>query len=120
MTVFPRAAKRANRQPEAAAGLDVHSDGRLVEDQHRRVRDEGEREPDALGLAAGQLVGAPAGDLRQAGELERLVDLERVRVERGHHRDQLAHGDIADQRARLEHRADQPGGDGLPRRPAEQ
>ena len=120
MTVLPRAANARTDSQKRAAGLDVHPDGRLVEDQHRRVRDEREREADALGLAAGQLVGAPAGDVGQAGELERLVDLERVRVERGHHRDQLAHGDVADQRARLEHRADHPGGDGLPRRPAEQ
>ena len=119
MTVFPRAAN-ARTDSQKPRGLDVHSNGRLVEDQHGRVRDQGKREADALGLAAGQLVGAPAGDLGQAGELERLVNLERVRVEGGHHRGQLAHGDIADQRARLEHRADQAGGDGLPRRPAEQ
>ncbi len=120
MTVFPRAANAAHRQPERAAGLDVHSDRRLVEDQHRRVRDEREPEPHALGLTARQLLGPPAGDLREAGELERLVDLEWVGMERGHQSDQLAHGDVADQRARLEHRADLPGGDGVSRRAAEQ
>jgi hypothetical protein len=65
-------------------------------------------------------VGAPAGDVREAGELERLVNVERVGMKRRHHRDQLTDLDVAHQRAGLEHRPDQPVGDGVLRRPVEQ
>ena len=41
-----------------------------------------------------------------------------VRVERGHHRDELAHREVADQRAGLEHRADRARVDGRLRRPS--
>ncbi len=78
-----------------------------------------EREPDPLGLAAGQLGGAPVGQLGQVGALQHLVDRHRRRVERGGQHEQLAHGDLGDQPAALQHRADQAGPDRLARRTAE-
>jgi hypothetical protein len=69
-----------------------------------------------LHLAAGELLGTPAGDRLDPDQLERLVDVERRRVQRGDHREQLAHREIADQRAGLEHHADRAAGDRLRRR----
>jgi hypothetical protein len=103
----------AHGPPEAVAALDVHCHSRLVEHQQGRVADDRHGEAHALGLPAGELLRALAGDLAQAGELQHLVHLQRLWVQRGHHLDQLAHGQVADQRARLQHRADRPPSDGL-------
>src|SRR5205807_7720253 len=59
------------------------------------------------------------GEALQPGEIDRLVDTERLRVERREHRDQLAHRQVADQQACLEHRPDEPGVDGSRRPTAE-
>ncbi len=67
----------AHRRPERVAPLDVERDGRLVEHEQLRVADERDGEAHALGLAAGELLGALIGDLADAGELERLLDVER-------------------------------------------
>ncbi len=50
-----------HRGPELTARLDVHADGRLVEDQHGRVGDQREREAHALGLPARRLLGSAVG-----------------------------------------------------------
>ena len=71
------------------------------------------REPGPLRLPARQLLRAPVGDSPEAGDVEHLVDIERVGVERRHHRDQLAHRQVADQGARLEHDTDGTGLDGV-------
>jgi hypothetical protein len=47
----------------------------------------------ALGLAAGQLVGALVGELAEAGQGEQVVERQRSGVERRHHRQQLAHAE---------------------------
>jgi len=61
-----------------------------------------------------------SGDRLQAGLLEHRVDAERRRVDRGHHRQQLANRQVLDQLAALEHRAEQSGVDRLARRVVEQ
>src|SRR5581483_11566665 len=104
---------------EVAAALDVERDRRLVEDEQLGVRDEREREAHPLRLAAGEPLGELAGEPGEAGELERLVDPERVRVERRDELHELADAEVPDEAAGLEHRGDEAGADRLGRRPAE-
>ena len=59
--------------PEAAAPLDVHTCGRLIEDEQCRITHERHGEAQALLLASGELVRALVRDLRQAHELEQLL-----------------------------------------------
>jgi hypothetical protein len=70
-----------------------------------------EREADALHLPARELLREAIRNLVGAGEREHLVDLERVGIEGRHHRHELAHAQVADQPTRLQHRADDTGGD---------
>src|SRR5262249_61070314 len=70
----------------------------------------------ALSLAAGELLRALARGLLQSRELDDLVNVERVRVERCRDEDQLADREIPDQGTGLEHAADAPGVDRLARR----
>ena len=111
--------ERAHGDPELPTAFDVQRDGRLVEHQQVGVADQRDRETNALGLPAGKLLRSLSGGCGEAGELERLVDVHRIRIERGHHRDDLAHGEIADQLAGLQHRADEAGVNSLARRVAE-
>ena len=60
------------------ARLDVHADGRLVEHEQLRVGDDGKGEAHTLGLAARQLLGQLAGNRAHPGQLEDLVDVERL------------------------------------------
>ena len=110
----------AHRRPEGVAPLDVHRDRRLVEHQQVGVADQRAGEAHALGLAAGELLGALRRGALQPGQLQHLVDAQRPRVERGHHRHQLAHGEVAQQAAGLQHRADAAGRDRVGRRAAEE
>ena len=59
--------------------LRVESDGRLVQDQHRRIMNNRLGQPDPLPKAFGQLAGQPVDDLGQPaagdGGVERLADL---------------------------------------------
>ena len=61
----PAAGQPAHRRPEGPAALDVHGRRRLVEQQQRRRAGQGEREQDALALAAGQRVDRPAEQARR-------------------------------------------------------
>src|SRR5581483_4777836 len=61
----------------------------------------------------------PVRELGDACMFERLVDTERVRVQRAHHRHELAHSQVAQEAARLQHRANAPGGDCFVRRQPE-
>ena len=59
-----------------AAHLDVHGDGRFVQHQQVRVGDQGQRVPDPLGLAAGQLlVFCPAMSVMPASSIARLTGI---------------------------------------------
>ncbi len=111
---------RPHRRPERVTRLDVERHRRLVEHQELRVAHEREREAGALRLTAGQLLGAPLGERHRSGELECLVDRERIGVQRGHHRDELADREAPQEAAGLQHRADRPFVDRLRRRAPEQ
>ena len=63
----------ADRLPEAAAALDVHAGGGLVEDQQGGVGEQGHREAQPLLLAAGALADLAVGDRGDAGVGEHLV-----------------------------------------------
>jgi hypothetical protein len=79
-----------------------------------RTRDR-HREPHALRLPARQSPGAPLGQIGQPGQLQHLVQRHRVGVQAPHEPDDLPDGQVRDQFAVLEHRADEPGGGGLGR-----
>jgi hypothetical protein len=117
--VLPRDANSRIVVPEVVAALDVHGHRGLVEHEQPRVGHERCGEAHPLGLAARQLLRAAVGDLGRAGEGENLVDVERVRVQRRHHRDQLPHVEVADELADLKHGAHDAGVDGGLRRVAE-
>ena len=89
--------------PERPATLDVHRDGRLVEEHEVRVAGDRHGEPDALLLAAGQGVGASAGERCQAGALEDVLPPRRVRVQGMGEVDQLADARADGERRGLEH-----------------
>ena len=95
--------------PEQPAGLHVHGRGRLVQHDQLGLAADGQREPDPLGLAAGQAVHPLVGELGDAGALERGRDRFRVRVQLGDQLDKLAHRHLGHQPAGLEHGADPPG-----------
>lgn len=88
---------------------DVHRDGRLVQDEQRRITDDGEREANPPRLASGELLGAPVGDRLDPDQPENLAHVQRRRVELRDHRDQLTHREVADERPGLEHHADRSG-----------
>ena len=111
--------ERPHGRPEAVATLDIEGHGRLVENQQVWVRHQGDGEADPLGLAAGQLVGSAPGDVGGSRQMEDLVDVEGVGVDRGDHRDQLPNRQVADQGSGLEHRPDRAGLDRLGRRETE-
>jgi hypothetical protein len=56
---------------------------------------------------------------RRAREAQHFVDVQRIGIEPSHHRHELAHAQVADEPAGLQHRADGAGGDGVRRRHAE-
>ena len=110
----------AGGDPEGATGLDVHRRRRLVQDQQLRVGREREGEADALCLAARELVGLPSGDVGDPCPVEHPVRRLRLRVEVAHQLDQLANGEVRQQTAGLQHRADPAPGRRGARRAAEQ
>jgi hypothetical protein len=114
-TTRPAAARceLAHGRPERATALYIHRHRRLVEDQQLRVAHECDCETHALGLSAREAFGAAVGDLVEPDQVDHVLDRQRVGVERGHHRDQLAHGHVADDCSGLQHRADGPCGDGV-------
>ena len=96
----------ADRRPEGVPALDVHADGRLVEHEQLWIAHQRDRESQPLGLAAAEALRAPVGDRLDPRERERFVDVQRLREERGDHRDELTHGQLAQDTARLEHDSD--------------
>jgi hypothetical protein len=117
---LPARCELAHRDPERAASLDVHRDGGLVEDEQVGIRDERDREAGPLRLASRELLCSAVGDLLDAGEPDGLLHGEGRRIERRHHLEQLAHREVAEERAGLEHRARSPGRDRVARRLAEE
>ena len=109
----------ANGRPERMSRLDVHADRGLVEHQQVGVADQRDREPHALGLPTAQPVGSALRQVGNLRDLECLVDRQRRRVERGHHRDELSHREVLQQPTGLQHRADPAVLDGFGRRLAE-
>ncbi|HEY8858910.1 MAG TPA: hypothetical protein VIM27_05610, partial [Gaiellales bacterium] len=108
------------RSPTIAPALDVHGHRWLVQHQQVGVADERDGEARTLGLAAGELLRPALGDRLDSDQLEHLLDRQGVGVQAGHHREQLAHGEIAYELPGLEHRADRAVHDRLGGRPAEE
>ena len=80
----------ADLRPEAAPGLDVQPDRRLVEKQQVRIAAERESEEKPLALAARKLAEEPLLDPFQAGHGEGLPQRQRPRVVAGDEVDVLA------------------------------
>src|SRR5438067_1294705 len=96
---------RLHQLPEIASRLRIESGGRLIEEQHRRIVDERDREQQPLLLAAGELAGVAPRELLQGAQADELIDLEPVGVEPPEQRDRLAHGEKVLQRGPLEENA---------------
>ena len=117
---LPAGRDRAHRRPEFTPTLDVEGRRRLIEQKEVGVGHEGDGEANSLALPAGQSVGTAIGEGRCAAELQRLTHGQRARVDRGDHGDQFADAQVLDQRAGLQHAADEACGDRRCRRAAEE
>ena len=82
MTVLPRDGERSHHGPEALARFDVEADGRFVEHEQLGVGDERDCEASTLRLPAREPLRAACRHVLQAREVEHLVDVERVRIQR--------------------------------------
>ena len=92
--------------PERAPRLDVHRDGRLVEEHEVGVAGDREREPDPLRLAARQGLRAAVDERGEAGPLEDGVAGRGRRVQRAGEVHELADPRAGRQPRGLEHRPD--------------
>src|SRR5947207_3685403 len=99
-------AQLAHRLPCAAARLRIEAGRGLVEEHQLGVPDECEREVQPPQLAARELAAANVGLGAEAGELQHVIDIARVRVEARPVAQGLARGDVAVKAARLQHDAD--------------
>ena len=115
----PGVGELPHRTPEAAARLDVHPHGGLVEDEQVGVGQQREGVPQALGLAAGEPVGPRLEESAEVGPLDNLSHRERLGVQTGHQLEDVDHPGVGEQRAGLEHRPDPPRTDGGERVEAE-
>ena len=102
---MPEVRERADRQPRRAPGGRVEAGRRLVEEDELGVADEGQREVQAPQLPAGQPPRPLALLAQQAGELDDLVDVARIRVQPRPVLDDLADRDVAVHPAALQHDA---------------
>ena len=71
-TVVPASARRADDAPQLLAAAGVEAGRRLVEEQHRHVDDEAEREVEASAHAARVGADASARGIRELEALEQL------------------------------------------------
>jgi len=62
-----------------------------IQEQHRRVVDQRDREQQPLLLAAGELAGIAPGELLERAQADDLIDLESAGVQSAEQRDALAH-----------------------------
>ena len=74
------ALEAADLVPEGSSGRRVEADGRLVEEERVGIAADGEREVDALALAARELAHQAALELAQPCHLHHLVGGKRLRV----------------------------------------
>ena len=102
--------------PEVAAALDVHPGGGLVEGHQGGVGQQGHGEPQALLLAARALPDEAVGEMADARPFEDFVHGSRFCVDRGSQAEGLAHREVLEQTARLQHRGDEAARDGRGRR----
>ncbi len=70
----PGSRQAGNGFEQEAARLRIDADGRFVEEQQFRLAEQADGQVEAPAQAAGQLLGAFAGDLFEAGEGDGLVD----------------------------------------------
>ena len=75
----------------AAADLDVHGHGRLVQDQQGRVGHDRQGVTQPLGLAAGQLVGPGGQEDAEVGPVDDLRQRQRSGVEAVHQPKHVVH-----------------------------
>ena len=93
--------------PEAAAPLDVHTCGRLIEDEQRRIADECHGEAQALLLAPGALLDDARGEVGDAGAAHGLLGVDSMREETRRQLHRLTHGDVGQEAGGLHDCGDQ-------------
>src|SRR5207245_9665083 len=96
---------RLHQLPEITSRLRIESGGGLIEEQHRRIVDERDREQQPLLLAAGELAGVAPRELLQGAQADELIDFEPVGVEPAEPRERLARGETVLQRGPQEENA---------------
>ncbi len=96
----------ADQVPGGAPGPRVQARRQLVEEDHLRVPDQGQRDEQALLLAAGQLGEAGSRLPGEAPAAEQLAPVGGVRVERGVQLERLAHLQLLGQLGLLQLHAD--------------
>jgi hypothetical protein len=101
----------SSRLPEAAARLYVESRRGLVEEEQVGAAGQREGEANPLGLAAGQLLHPPVGDVGETGQPEQVGLAAPAVIELAEQRDQLGDLRAVRQAAGLDHPADLPGSD---------
>ena len=93
--------------PEAAAPLDVHACGRLIEDEQCRVAHECHGEAQALLLAPGALLDDARGEVGDAGAAHGLLGVDSMREETRRQLHRLTHGDVGQEAGGLHDCGDQ-------------
>src|SRR5215470_171205 len=96
----------ADQVPGGVPRARVQPGGQLVQEHHLRVSDQGQRDEQALLLAAGELGELGVRLPGQAPALEQLAPVGRVRVERGVQLERLAHPQLLLELALLQLHAD--------------
>ena len=93
--------------PEAAAPLDVHACGRLIEDEQCRIAHERHGEAQALLLASGALLDDARGEVGDAGAAHGLLCIDSMGEEARRQLHRLTHGDVGQEAGGLHDCGDQ-------------
>jgi hypothetical protein len=107
----PLDGKAAHHGPKASTTLDVHRDGRLIEEYQLRVAGNRECKAHTLHLAARKPLGLAMNKIREPRPIERPRDRRRAAVKLGRHCDEIADSNTvwkAASTAHLQHRPDFP------------